>query len=166
MLAACGCPGVTTIVGAAREPEIVDLARFLAAMGADIAGAGESTIVIRGGKALFPARYTVMGDRIAGATYLCAAAAAGGEIEVTGVQGGAPVRPAVHIGGGRVHRLRRPGAHLPAVRRTAGGGQPCAHRALSRLPHGLPSPCSWPLWRGGAAVPSLWRICLRAATAM
>ena len=87
MLAACGCPGVTTIVGAAREPEIVDLARFLAAMGADITGAGESVIVIRGGKALFPARYAVMGDRIAGATYLCAAAAAGGEIEVTGVQG-------------------------------------------------------------------------------
>lgn len=87
MLAACGCPGVTTIVGAAREPEIVDLGRFLAAMGADIAGVGESTIVIRGGKALFPARYTVMGDRIAGATYLCAAAAAGGEIEVTGLRG-------------------------------------------------------------------------------
>ena len=87
MLAACGCPGVTTIVGAAREPEIVDLGRFLAAMGADIAGMGESTIVIRGGKALFPARYTVMGDRIAGATYLCAAAAAGGEIEVTGLRG-------------------------------------------------------------------------------
>ena len=87
MLAACGCPGVTTIVGAAREPEIVDLGRFLAAMGADIAGVGESTIVIRGGKALFPARYTVMGDRIAGATYLCTAAAAGGEIEVTGLRG-------------------------------------------------------------------------------
>ena len=87
MLAACGCPGVTTIVGAAREPEIVDLGRFLAAMGADIAGVGESTIVIRGGKALLPARYTVMGDRIAGATYLCAAAAAGGEIEVTGLRG-------------------------------------------------------------------------------
>ena len=87
MLAACGCPGVTTIVGAAREPEIVDLGRFLAAMGADIAGVGESIIVIRGGKALFPARYTVMGDRIAGATYLCAAAAAGGEIEVTGLRG-------------------------------------------------------------------------------
>ena len=87
MLAACGCPGVTTIVGAAREPEIVDLGRFLAAMGADITGVGESTIVIRGGKALFPARYTVMGDRIAGATYLCAAAAAGGEIEVTGLRG-------------------------------------------------------------------------------
>ena len=84
MLAACGCPGVTTIVGAAREPEIVDLGRFLAAMGADIAGVGESTIIIR---ALFPARYTVMGDRIAGATYLCAAAAAGGEIEVTGLRG-------------------------------------------------------------------------------
>lgn len=87
MLAACGCPGVTTIVGAAREPEIADLGRFLAAMGADITGAGESTIVIRGGKALFPVRYRVMGDRIAGATYLCAVAAAGGEVEVTGLAG-------------------------------------------------------------------------------
>ena len=119
MLAACGCPGVTTIVGAAREPEIVDLGRFLAAMGADIAGVGESTIVIRGGKALFPARYTVMGDRIAGATYLCAAAAAGGEIEVTGLRGS---------------------EHLPALRWPAGGGEPCAYRALSRLPHRLPAP--------------------------
>lgn len=85
MLAACGCPGVTTIVGAAREPEIVDLQTFLRAMGAEVSGAGESIICIRGGKTLHPAEHWVTGDRIAGATYLCAAAAAGGEVELSGV---------------------------------------------------------------------------------
>lgn len=85
MLAACGCPGVTTIVGAAREPEIVDLQNFLRAMGAEVSGAGDSVIRIQGGKVLYPARYRVMGDRIAAATYLCAAGAAGGRVELTGV---------------------------------------------------------------------------------
>lgn len=85
MLAACGCPGVTTIVGAAREPEIVDLQNFLRAMGAEIDGAGTPAVVIRGGAPLRPAEYRVMGDRIAAATYLCGAAAAGGEVELTGV---------------------------------------------------------------------------------
>ena len=85
MLAACGCPGVTTIVGAAREPEIADLQGFLRAIGAQIEGAGTSAIAIRGGAPLHPAEYRVMGDRIAAATYLCGAAAAGGEIEVTGI---------------------------------------------------------------------------------
>jgi len=84
MLAACGCPGVTTIVGAAREPEIVDLQNFLRAMGADVAGAGESVLCIRGGKPLHPAEYRVMGDRIAAATFLCAAGTAGGEVELLG----------------------------------------------------------------------------------
>lgn len=86
MLAACGCPGTTTIVGAAREPEIVDLQNFLRAMGAEVSGAGSTAIVIRGGRPLHPAEYTVMGDRIAAATYLCAAATAGGEIQLTGVE--------------------------------------------------------------------------------
>ena len=85
MLAACGCPGVTRISGAAREPEIEDLQGFLQAMGADIQGAGTSTVIIRGGAPLRPARYRVMGDRIAAATYLCAAAAAGGQVALTGV---------------------------------------------------------------------------------
>ena len=85
MLAACGCPGVTTIVGAAREPEIVDLQGFLRAAGAQVTGAGTSTVAIQGGAALHPAEYRVMGDRIAAATYLCAAAAATGEIELTGL---------------------------------------------------------------------------------
>lgn len=86
MLAACGSPGVTTIVGAAREPEIVDLQNFLRAMGARIDGAGTPAIAVQGGTTpLRPAEYRVMGDRIAAATYLCGAAAAGGEIELTGV---------------------------------------------------------------------------------
>ena len=85
MLAACGCPGLTTIVGAAREPEIVDLQGFLRAAGAQVTGAGTSTVSIQGGIPLHPAEYRVMGDRIAAATYLCAAAAATGELEVTGV---------------------------------------------------------------------------------
>jgi UDP-N-acetylglucosamine 1-carboxyvinyltransferase len=85
MLAACGCDGVTTLVGAAREPEIVDLQNFLQAMGADVSGAGTSVITVRGGEPLHPAEYTIMGDRIAAATYLCAVGAAGGEVELTGV---------------------------------------------------------------------------------
>ena len=84
MLAACGCPGLTTIVGAAREPEIADLQGFLRAAGAQVTGAGASTVTVRGGVPLHPAEYRVMGDRIAAATYLCAAAAATGEIEITG----------------------------------------------------------------------------------
>ena len=86
MLAACGCPGVTSIVGAAREPEIVDLQDFLCAMGARVRGAGGSVITVEGGRALHPARHRVVGDRIAAATYLCAAGAAGGQVELTGAE--------------------------------------------------------------------------------
>ena len=85
MLAACGCPGLTTVVGAAQEPEIVDLQNFLRAMGAKIDGAGTPTLAIEGGAPLHPAEYWVMGDRVAAATYLCGAAAAGGEVSITGV---------------------------------------------------------------------------------
>ena len=88
MLCACGCEGVTTIVGAAREPEIVDLQNFLNAMGADVSGAGESVLTVRGGRILRGTEYTVMGDRIAACTYLCAAAAAGGAVEIAGVSPG------------------------------------------------------------------------------
>ena len=85
MLAACGCPGVTTIVGAAREPEIVDLQGFLRSMGARVSGAGTSVVWVRGGKPLHPGDYRVMGDRIAAVTYLCAAGAAGGRVETAGI---------------------------------------------------------------------------------
>ena len=85
MLAACGCPGVTTIVGAAREPEIEDLQNFLRAMGACIEGAGTSSIRIEGGRTLHPARHAIIGDRMAAATYLCAVGAAGGCVQLHGV---------------------------------------------------------------------------------
>ena len=85
MLAACGCEGVTTILGAAREPEIMDLQGFLQAAGAKVTGAGTARLTVEGRTPLHPARYHVMGDRIAAATYLCAAAAATGEVEVTDV---------------------------------------------------------------------------------
>ena len=80
MLAACAAQGTTTIENAAREPEIWDLQAFLNTCGADISGAGTSTITIRGGKPLHGGRYCVMPDRIVAATYLCACAAAGGEV--------------------------------------------------------------------------------------
>ena len=86
MLAACGASGVTTITGAAQEPEIVDLQNFLSACGARVSGAGSSTVSVEGGRPLHGCTYTVMPDRIAAATYLCAAASAGGEIFLRGAR--------------------------------------------------------------------------------
>lgn len=83
MLAAAMADGETIISNAAREPEICDLACFLNNMGADISDAGTSTIKIIGKRKLVPSEYTVMPDRIVAATYLCAAAATGGDVTVT-----------------------------------------------------------------------------------
>lgn len=80
MLAACGAEGTTSICNAAREPEIQDLQGFLNACGARVSGAGSSTVVVEGGRRLHGCVYTVMPDRIAAATYLCAAASAGGTV--------------------------------------------------------------------------------------
>lgn len=80
MLAACGAVGTTVISNAAREPEIVDLQNFLNACGARVSGAGSSTVTVVGGRPLHGCTYQCMPDRIVTATYLCAAAAAGGEI--------------------------------------------------------------------------------------
>ena len=85
MLAACGAVGTTVIRNAAREPEIADLQTFLNTVGARVRGAGSSVIVIEGGRRLHGGEHTVMGDRIAAATYLTAAAAAGGDVTVRGV---------------------------------------------------------------------------------
>ena len=72
--------GVTTVVNAAREPEIVDLARFLNSCGARISGAGDSVIRIEGVENLHGTQYTIMPDRIAAATYLTAAAVTGSTV--------------------------------------------------------------------------------------
>ena len=79
MLAACGAEGVTAICNAAREPEIEDLQNFLNACGGKVSGAGTSTVTVEGGRRFHGCAYTVMPDRIAAATYLCAVASAGGE---------------------------------------------------------------------------------------
>ena len=68
MLAACGAEGVTVLSNAAREPEIEDLQGFLNTCGAEITGAGTSTVVIRGGRPLHGGTYTILPDRIAAAT--------------------------------------------------------------------------------------------------
>ena len=85
MLCACGAAGTTTIRNAAREPEIVDLARFLRAMGADVRGEGSGTVTVEGKKDLHDCSHRVIGDRIVAATYLSCAAGAGGDVELTGV---------------------------------------------------------------------------------
>ncbi len=80
MLAAVRGDGATTISNAAREPEIVDLGRFLNCMGAKVRGMGSSVVNIDGVDALHGGEYTIMPDRIVAATYLAASAATGGEI--------------------------------------------------------------------------------------
>jgi UDP-N-acetylglucosamine 1-carboxyvinyltransferase len=84
MMAATLADGETVIENAAREPEVVDLAHALAAMGAQIEGAGSDRIVVRGVPALSGARYRVMPDRIETGTFLCAVAAAGGDVTLRG----------------------------------------------------------------------------------
>jgi UDP-N-acetylglucosamine 1-carboxyvinyltransferase len=86
MMAAVLAEGVTLIESAACEPEVVDLANFLIAMGARIAGAGSPTITVTGVKKLHGASHEVIPDRIEAATYAIAAAATGGEIRLRGVR--------------------------------------------------------------------------------
>ncbi|MDP2811408.1 MAG: UDP-N-acetylglucosamine 1-carboxyvinyltransferase [Rhodocyclaceae bacterium] len=83
MMAACLADGETVIENAAREPEVVDLANCLVAMGARISGAGTDVIRIRGIERLHGTTHRIMPDRIETGTYLCAAAAAGGQIRLT-----------------------------------------------------------------------------------
>ena len=85
MMAATLAEGTTLIENAAREPEVVDLAKCLGAMGARIEGAGSDVIRIEGVAALGEASHAVMPDRIETGTYLAAAAATGGRVKLTGV---------------------------------------------------------------------------------
>ena len=85
LMAAVLARGTTTLDNAAREPEIVDLARMLQAMGAGVEGAGTSTIQVIGVPSLRPVEHRVIGDRIAAGTYAFAAAMTGGDVLVRGV---------------------------------------------------------------------------------
>ena len=86
MMAATLADGTTVIENAAREPEVVDLAVCLTAMGANIKGAGTDTITVEGVKALHGASHVVMPDRIETGTFLVAAAVSGGKVRVTGAR--------------------------------------------------------------------------------
>jgi UDP-N-acetylglucosamine 1-carboxyvinyltransferase len=88
LMAATLAEGTTRIMNAAREPEIVDLANFLNAMGAKVSGQGTSTIVVEGVPALHGCQFDVMPDRVEAGTYLIAAAATGGQVELTDVAPG------------------------------------------------------------------------------
>lgn len=82
MMAAALADGITIIENAAREPEVVDLANFINAMGGKVSGAGTDTITIEGVETLHGTRYRVLPDRIETGTFLVAAAITGGRITV------------------------------------------------------------------------------------
>lgn len=94
IMAACLAEGKTTLENAAKEPEIVDLASFLSKMGANIKGAGTSTIVIDGVEKLTGTRHTIIPDRIEAATYMTAAAMTRGEVLINNVIG-SHIRPVI-----------------------------------------------------------------------
>ena len=80
MMAACLAKGTTKIVNAAREPEIIDLAACLSAMGARISGAGSDVITIEGISMLGPAQHKVVADRVEAGSYAIAVAMTGGDL--------------------------------------------------------------------------------------
>ena len=86
MMGAVLARGTTVIMNAAREPEVMDLAQCLNAMGARIEGAGSSTITVKGVTALSGARHAVLPDRIETGTYAMAVAMAGGDVLLEGAR--------------------------------------------------------------------------------
>ena len=82
LLAATACDGTVVIENAAMEPEVTDLAGFLRSAGAEISGAGTRCLTVCGGRPLHGTTYTILPDRIETATYLCAAAACGGDVRL------------------------------------------------------------------------------------
>jgi len=121
LMAATLAEGTTLIENAAREPEVVDLARCLVAMGARIEGAGSDVIRVQGVRSLRGAEHTVMRDRIETGTYLAAAAATGGRIRLHGA--------APETLDATLEKLREAGARIRINGSTVeleGGGRPRA----------------------------------------
>ena len=123
MMAACLAEGETVLENAAREPEVVDLARCLTAMGARISGAGSDVIVVQGVKALSGVTYPVMPDRIEAGTILVAAAATRGSVTLRD----APVASL----DATLDRLRDAGARIETGERTVRMTMPGRPRAVS-----------------------------------
>ncbi|MBB3610944.1 UDP-N-acetylglucosamine 1-carboxyvinyltransferase [Rhizobium sp. BK602] len=122
MMAATLARGTTVIGNAAREPEVVDLANCLIAMGAKISGAGTSTITIEGVTSLSGARHRVLPDRIETGTYAMAVAMAGGDVTLENTD--------MALLDTALESLRRAGADVSGtnngirIRRNGGGIQP------------------------------------------
>ncbi len=135
MMAGALLDGETVIVNAAREPEIVDLAAFINAMGGKITGAGESIIRIVGVKKLHGCRYRPMPDRICAGTYLAAVAATGGNVTVKDVV-------PEHILG-ITERLKKTGARISvrgsSVRITADGRPRPIHKLETNVYPAFPT---------------------------
>jgi len=104
MMAAVGAKGRTTIIGAAREPEIQDLQAFLNTMGARVQGAGTDTITIDGVRDLHGGDFRIIPDRIVTGTVMVAAAATRGEVTIEGAQ-------PTHLNS-LIHVLRRAGVQI------------------------------------------------------
>jgi UDP-N-acetylglucosamine 1-carboxyvinyltransferase len=104
MMAAALAQGTTVLENAAREPEVVDLADCLNAMGARIEGAGTAVITVEGVDALGGARHEIMPDRIETGTFLVAAAAAGGRVTLR--------RTRAHLLDAVIEKLREAGARI------------------------------------------------------
>ncbi len=96
LMAAALADGETVLANCACEPEVVDLANLLNAMGARIEGGGEATIRIQGVDQLGGAEHAVIGDRIEGGTYLVGAAMTGGDVTLTGAAP-ADLRPLLEV---------------------------------------------------------------------
>lgn len=117
LMAATLARGTTVLDNCAREPEVVDLARLLVAMGARIEGAGTETITVDGVDSLRGARHRIIPDRIEGGTYLIGAALTGGDVLLTGTRAEdlAPLLEILASCGARVEtgadrvRVARPG---------------------------------------------------------
>ena len=107
MMAACLAEGTSVIENAAREPEVLDLANCLIAMGAQIKGAGTDVITIEGVKSLHGASHRIMPDRIETGTFLAAAAATRGSVRLLNTDAG--ILDAV------LAKLREAGAEISAA---------------------------------------------------
>jgi UDP-N-acetylglucosamine 1-carboxyvinyltransferase len=123
MMAACLAQGTTVLENAAREPEVIDLARCLIAMGAKIQGQGSDVVTIQGVDALFGVRHEVMADRIEAGTFLAAAAATRGEVTLTA----APVAALDAV----VEKLREAGARIDVADSTIRLAMPQRPKAVS-----------------------------------
>ena len=123
MMAACLADGETVLENAAREPEVVDLARCLGAMGARISGAGTDLIVVQGVKALKGVEHSVMPDRIEAGTFLAAAAATRGRVTLTE----APVAALEAV----LSKLREAGCAIETAERSVSLAMPSRPRAVS-----------------------------------